>query len=64
MLFSCDLRIIALPTGFNCTSGASAITSLLLVQLFPNHTQKHVITYTNNVRLANVYRDYTYVKAS
>ena len=24
---------------------ARAITSLLLMQLFPNHTQKHVITY-------------------
>ena len=45
--FSCNLGIIAFPTGFNCTRYARAITSLLVMQLFPNYTQKHVITYTN-----------------
>ena len=54
--FSCNLGIIAFPTGFNCTRYARAITSLLVMQLFPNYTQKHVITYTNSIPNVAVYK--------
>ena len=47
--------------GLNCTCYAYAITSLLVMQLFPNYTQEHVLLNISNMCLCiSACMQYTY----